>query len=231
MNCTYVLSNVVLFVHSLTSSHFKVCTKLFLLTVSLRQFLDLPQSDIDVMFAMGADGSGASTLFNQEKAIIAAIVDRHGSSKAKYGLIQYGYNSAETLRRLSQFTNNLDFKRFVGSRTLTSRGRALIPAMDKASEEFLSSNAKQKVFVLFANALPFVSFNELVSASRSLRSNGVKVVVVYSGSSADRTRLQQIVANNKNLFSWNIGTRSSVIGSKIALQLFKGLLFLFTIFN
>ena len=174
------------------------------------------------MFAMGADGSRASTLFTGQKAIIAAIVDRQGSSKARYGLIQYRYNSAETLRRLSQFTSNLDFKRFVESRRLGSRGWALIPAMNKANEEFSSSKAKQKVFVLFASSLSFVSFNELVSASRSLRASGVKVVVVYSGRSADRARLQQIVSSNENLFSWSTGARSSVIGGKIALQLFKG---------
>ena len=172
---------------------------------------------------MGADGSRASTAFNEEKAIIGSIVDRQGLSQAKYGLIQYGTNSAEILRHLSQFTSNLDFKRFVGRSSLKSRGRALIPAIDKASEAFLSSDAKRKVLVLFANGLPFVPFNDLVNASRFLRSQGVKVVVVYSGNSADRTRLQGIVSSTDDLFPWSIGTASSVFGRKIALQLFKGL--------
>jgi hypothetical protein len=188
--------------------------------------LDLPTSNIDVIFAMGADGSRASTAFNEEKAIIGSIVDRQGPSRAKYGLIQYGANSAETLRRLSQFTSNFDFKRFVGNSALASRGRALIPAIDKASEDFLSSDAKRKVLVLFANGLPFVPFNDLVNASSFLRSQGVKVVVVYSGNSADRIRLQRIVSGTEDLFPWSIGSGSTVVGNKIALQLFKGLFFI-----
>ena len=174
---------------------------------------------------MGADGSGADGFFNEQKAIIGSIVDRQKSSKTNYGLVQYGSSSAETKKRLSQFTNNFDFKRFVVSSTLKSRGRSLISAMDKASEEFLTSKAKRKVLVLFANGLPRNSFNDLVTASKSLRSQGIKVVVVYSGNSGDQNRLQQIVSNNGDLFHWSIGTNSRVLGGKIALQLFTGLYF------
>lgn len=184
---------------------------------------------MDVIFAMGAYGSRASIAFNQEKAIIGAIVDTQGSSNVKYGLIQYGTDSAETLKRLEEFTGNLDFKRFVAASELKSRGRALISAMDKASEEFLSSSARRKALVLFANGLPSVPFNNLVTASRYLRSQGVKVVVVYSGNTGDRTRLQQIVSNTHDVFPWSFGTSSRLIGNKIALQLFKGELIILTI--
>jgi hypothetical protein len=175
---------------------------------------------------MGADGFGASAAFNDEKTIIRSILDSQGPAQARYGLIQYGDNSAEILRHLSQYTNNLDFKSFVGTNTLKSRGRALIPAMNKASEMFSSSDAKQKVLVLFANGLPFVPFNDLVNASSYLRSQGIKVVVVYSGYSADRTRLQRIVSTTGDFFPWSIGTGTSVMGSKIAFQLFKGSFFI-----
>jgi hypothetical protein len=188
--------------------------------------LGLRASNIDVIFAMGADGFGASAAFNDEKTIIRSILDSQGPAQAKYGLIQYGDNSAEILRHLSQYTNNLDFKSFVGTSTLKSRGRALIPAMNKASEMFSSSDAKQKVLVLFANGLPFVPFNDLVNASSYLRSQGVKVVVVYSGYSADHTRLLRIVSTTGDFFPWSIGTGTSVMGSRIAFQLFKGSLFI-----
>lgn len=184
--------------------------------------LGLSPSQMDVIFAMGADGSRASSFFNNEKYIINEIVDKQGSTATKYGLIQYGANTAETLKRLPEFTNNLDFKQFVRARTLKSPGRALIPAMDKAGEEFSSSDARRKALVLFANALPFVDFNDLIIASRKLRSQGVKVVVVYSGNSGDRRRLQAIVSNDEDLFPWSLTTKSSVTGGKIALQLFKG---------
>ena len=185
-------------------------------------YLGLSTSDIDVVFAMGADGPRASAAFNDEKVIIDSILDRQGPSNARYGLIQYGASSAEILRHLSQFTSNLEFKGHVRSSSLKTPGRALIPAMDKASEVFLSSNAKQKVLVLFANGLPFVPINHLVNASSFLRSQGVKVIVVYSGSSADYPRLQRIVSSTEDLFPWSIGTGTSVTGGKIALQLFKG---------
>lgn len=182
-------------------------------------------SSLDVIFAMGADGLDASTTFNREKAVIGSIVDRQGPSQANYGLVQYGLNSAETLSRLSQFTSNLEFKRLVGNSTLKSPGRAWIPAMNKAREEFESRNAKRKVLVLFANDMPSVPLVDLVKASRSLRSQGVKIIVVFSGSSADRNRLLSIVPTSDDLFAWTVNTQSNVIGSKLASHLFKGLFF------
>ena len=169
---------------------------------------------------MGADLPNPYTMFTREKEIISSIVDQ-GSSRATYGLIEYGRNSANVLQRLSQFINDDNFKQSVRSTSLRSAGRSLVPAMEKASEEFKTSTAKRKILVLFANALP--SYNDLLTTARRLNKEGIKVVVLFYGTTGRLQLLENIVSNKDDLFPWRFSEQPDVIASELALQLFKGM--------
>ena len=184
--------------------------------------LALPKRSVDVIFATGGYGFPAYTLYKQEQEIIRAIVDSQGTALAKYGLIQYGDTVVEVLRKLSQFIDNTDFKNFVRSTWLKFPGRGLVLAMEKASDELRSSVSERKALVLFANRIRPNSYQALLSAARKLAIEGVKVVVVFSGSDADSARLRRIVARSEYIFPWYSSTDSGTLGGKIALQLFKG---------
>lgn len=184
--------------------------------------LALPKRSIDVIFATGGYGFNAYTLYRQEQKIIQAIVDSQGTALARYGLIQYGDTVVEVPRKLSQFINNTDFKNFVRSTWLKLPGRGLVPAMEKASDELRSSVSGRKVLVLFANSIRPNSYLALLSAARKLAREGVKVLVVFSGSDADSARLRRIVARSEYIFPWYLSTSSGTLGGKIAMQLFKG---------
>lgn len=183
----------------------------------------LPKTFVDVIFASGGYGANAYRLFDREKEIIQAIVNQQGTAVARYGLIQYRETSAVIQRKLSQFTNNADFKRYVRFSTLGYRGRGLVPAMTQASNEFKSSSAKRKVLVLFGNGVPAIPFQDLSAAAKKLADEGVKLIVVFFGNNVDRKRLERIVPSIDDIFRGNSWTKSDILGNKIALQLFKGM--------
>lgn len=187
-------------------------------------FSDLPLSDMEVMFAMGAYGLNAANIFNQEKTIVSSIVDNQGLPRVRYGLIQYGLDFAEVSRSISQFRSNKAFKEFVEATVLKSRGKSISLAMDVAKNEFSSSNVKRKVLVVFMNDLTAKEIKNLKNVSAELRSHRVKVVaVVYSSRRINNEMFQPVVSTTNDVFSWLRESETAIVGSRVALQIFKGL--------
>lgn len=176
-------------------------------------------------FVLSAKAASSRNNFNMMKEIITNVIDGYGKERIRYSVIVFGDVPKIKLRFQDVFAKEEEMKRFVLGLTNTPRGSALDKALEKARVEFTQDvgNEVKKILVLITDKRSESTTERVKLASKSLESDGIKVISVALGTEADVSELGKTTEDKRNVIDASESPDSKGIAHKIMEIAIKGL--------
>ena len=173
---------------------------------------------------MGAsDPNGRLTLAKQ-KEIAKFIVDLPDTAHQRYGVIQYD-NYPSVPVRLGYIRNKNSLKEVIDMITWRRDGKALLPALRKASEQFEREGRpnSDSIIVVFSDGEQKETTQELSEIGAMLRKKGITVKVVNTDVGSDGSSLRPLSPGRDSIVTVNTTQPTSdIVISKIIGDVLSG---------
>lgn len=145
---------------------------------------------MDVVFAFGAAGRNAITLFNKEKEIAREMIDNEKERDVLYSTVVYG-KGASVKSKFKDMPDKIDVQKFIDDLSWKDEGRKLDRALIETDKLFKdhSRPKARKILVVFVTGKADSTTKEVKKAAKKLNDNDVKIIAVKLGTDPDDEKL------------------------------------------
>ena len=179
--------------------------------------LGVPEKVKDVVFLVG----GTSPYhYNTAMRLLPEIAQQQQTSNTMFALIRYAdtANLEVPFQNKDNFTSAITKVYWIGKGDTLKEGLELVP---RVFNDYGRPDA-QRVLVVFASAADDTTRDELLEVYKKLKKNGVKVVPVVIGESADGNNLAEIHPKKQRPLNVKPDDDPEESSNKISEDVFKG---------
>ena len=205
--------------------HCEDCDELVVLFLSIPSPDSKPVLQVDLGFAISATDIGAEETFQYMKNVVKYVIDTHGISRMRYGVILFADSSityiplSQTFPDKSALTTLFDsYPRPQGEPDLR---KALIEAKEMFDKAPAPPEAKQ-VLAVIMDQTSINDLNDVKKAAHVLEDDEIQIVPVGVGQNVEEEELESITGNKQNLIIVDKDSNPSDTGKEIVDKIVQG---------